>query len=55
MKIKKIKDKLLFYWGFLDRFIEDGVRILKENDLQSLRLTREYIVEAIKKLESLIK
>lgn len=39
-------DKLMFYIGFLDSFIERGEKLLKENDIQSLKMLREYIIDA---------
>jgi len=52
MKKEKIIDKLNFYIGFLDSFIERGSKFLKGKDYISLKLTREWIIEAIKKLEN---
>ena len=48
-------DKLNFYIGFLDSFTKRGVEFLRENDLLSLRLTREWMIIAIKKLKKLSK
>ncbi len=50
LEIEKIIAKLNFYIGFLDVFIPGGERILDKNHLQSLKLTREWMIEAIKKL-----
>ena len=44
--IPQVINKLMFYIGFLDSFIERGGNILKENDIQHFKMLREYIIDA---------
>ena len=44
--IPQLIDKLMFYIGFLDTFIERGGNILKEDDVQHLKMMREYVIDA---------
>lgn len=56
MKMNIIKDKLMYYVGFLDSFIESGKTILRDYDIQQLKMLREYVIEAhniIKKIVDL--
>ena len=39
-------DKLMFYIGFLETFTEKAENVLKENDIQHLKILREYIIDA---------
>lgn len=50
MNKEEIIDKLVFYRGFLDSFIHRSIGIMRENDIQSLRMLREYMIMAIKEL-----
>ena len=52
---EKIIDKLNFYIGFLDTFCKDGINTLRENDWHRLKMTREYMIDAINKIRDLIK
>ncbi len=54
MESEKIIDKLNFYIGFLDSFTKRGDSFLRENDWNSLNLTREWMIEAIRKLKEAI-
>ena len=46
MKKEELIDKLTFYEGFLDSFVERGKYILKETDIQSLKILREYLIKS---------
>lgn len=39
-------DKLMFYIEFLDTFTEKAENVLKEDDVQHLKMLREYIIDA---------
>jgi len=51
MNREKLTEKLYFYWGFLDSFIDNGKNTLRENDIQSLKMLREYIIDALSESE----
>lgn len=53
MEKDKLIDKLTFYEGFLHSFTQKADNILKDNDIQHLRLVREYIIEAKKHLRGI--
>jgi hypothetical protein len=42
----RVSDKLMFYWGFLDSFIDRAENILKKSDIQHLKMLREYVIDA---------
>lgn len=44
--LPQLIDKLMFYIGFLETFTEKAENVLKENDIQHLKMLREYIVDA---------
>jgi len=44
--IPQLIDKLMFYIGFLHTFTEKAENVLKENDIQHLKMLREYIIDA---------
>ena len=56
--LPQLINKLMFYIGFLETFTEKVENVLKENDIQHLKMLREYIVDArrfLKKDEELEK
>ena len=52
MNKEELKNKLNFYIGFLDDFLSRGNLFLREDDFQSLKMIREYMILAIKELEA---
>lgn len=53
MEKNKLIDKLIFYEGFLDSFIERGEGVIRENDLQSLKILREYVIKSKNLLQTI--
>ena len=53
MKKGKLIDKLTFYEGFLDSFLERGETVLRENDVQHLKMLREYVIESKNLLQTI--
>ena len=50
MDTEKIIDKLNFYIGFLDVFSKACEGVVDEKNIHNLKMLREYMIEAIKKL-----
>jgi len=46
IKRSVIVDKFMFYIGFLETFTEKAKNVLKEDDIQHLKMLREYIIDA---------